>query len=91
MIKKYEALIASDVLQKAKKLIADDKDHTIEQHKALTLVPAFSRHEELRSDFYQKLVEAEGFKTERDAVNNVYTVIEGTDPNGPTLYVTAHI
>ena len=91
MTKTYEALCSSDVLKKAKELIVKDKDHTIEQHKALTLVPAFSRHEELRSDYYQQLVEAEGFKTERDSVNNVYTTIKGTDPDGPTLYLTAHI
>ncbi len=90
MKKTYEMLDKSDVLQRARKIIFADRDNTIAQHKALTLVPAFSRHEEKRADFYQQLMEAEGFESVRDSVNNVYTVIRGTG-NGPTLYFTAHL
>ncbi|MCF0150024.1 MAG: M20/M25/M40 family metallo-hydrolase, partial [Firmicutes bacterium] len=86
----YQALHNADVMKKAKEFIAQDKNNTLEQQKALTLIPAFSRHEEKKADYYQQLMEAEGFKAQRDCVNNIYTVIKGTG-NGPTLYMTAHI
>lgn len=86
----YQALQNAEVMKKAQEFIAQDKEHTLQQQKELTLIPAFSRHEEKKADYYQQLMEAEGFKTERDSVNNIYTVIKGTG-NGPTLYMTAHI
>ncbi|MBR0138868.1 MAG: M20/M25/M40 family metallo-hydrolase [Firmicutes bacterium] len=90
MKKTYEILHNSEVMKKAKESIFADRDNTIAQHKALVLVPAFSRHEEKRADFYQQLMEAEGFESIRDSVNNVYTVIKGSGC-GPTLYFTAHL
>lgn len=87
----YKTLQSAEVIKKAKEVIAADKENTIKQHKELVLIPAFSRFEEKRADRFQELVEAEGFKTVRDSVNNVWTEIEGTDPNGPTLYLTAHL
>ena len=39
------------------------------------LIPAFSRFEEKRADRFQEMLEDEGFKTTRDAVNNVYYFI----------------
>lgn len=85
-----EKILASPAFQKAAAFIAKDEQKTIEQQLELVQVPAFSNHEEQRADLFQKLLEAEGYSTQRDSVNNVYTVIPGTGM-GPVLYVSAHL
>ncbi|MBQ3577538.1 MAG: M20/M25/M40 family metallo-hydrolase [Firmicutes bacterium] len=77
--------------KKACDILKAEEDRTWKEHQELVLIPAFSRFEEKRALHYQEMLEAEGFKTCRDAVNNVYYTFKGTDPNAPTVYMTAHI
>ena len=77
--------------KKACEILKAEEDRTWKEHQELVLIPAFSRFEEKRALHYQEMLEAEGFKTCRDAVNNVYYTFKGTDPNAPTVYMTAHI
>ncbi|MBQ4371548.1 MAG: M20/M25/M40 family metallo-hydrolase [Firmicutes bacterium] len=87
----FEKILADAKVQKAKELMIKDDPKTWEQLQELVLIPAFSRFEEKRADRFQEMVEAEGFKTERDEVNNVYTTIKGSDPKAPTVFITAHL
>ncbi|MBR0138867.1 MAG: M20/M25/M40 family metallo-hydrolase [Firmicutes bacterium] len=86
----YEKLMASGLLKKARELMKADEAHTWEQHQELVLIPAFSRHEELRSKRFAEMLRAEGCEVTVDEVNNVYTTIKGAG-DGPTVYMTAHI
>ncbi len=87
----FEKLKTLPEVQKGMKFIEDDAQNTFDQILELVQIPAFSRHEEKKADRFQEMVETEGYKTVRDEVNNVYTIIEGSDPKAPTLYVSAHL
>ena len=76
--------------RKACELLKAEEQRTFEDHKELVMIPAPSYHEEEKARRFQQKLEAEGFETVRDAVNNVYTVIKGTG-DGPTVYMTAHL
>ncbi|MBR0138003.1 MAG: M20/M25/M40 family metallo-hydrolase [Erysipelotrichaceae bacterium] len=86
----FEKLKALPEFDKACKILEDEEERTWEVQKELVLIPAFSRHEENKAVRFQQMLEEEGFATHRDAVNNVYCTIEGSDPKGPTLYMTGH-
>ena len=87
----FEKLQQVPEFKKAYEILKAEEDRTWKEHQELVLIPAFSLHEEKKADRYQEMLEAEGFKTTRDAVNNVYYTFKGTDPNAPTVYMTAHI
>ena len=90
MKKTFETIRELPEFKKAAELLKKDEENTFEQLKELVLIPAFSRHEQVRAAHYRKLMEAEGFEVEEDEVHNVYTRIKGTG-GGPTLYVTGHL
>lgn len=90
MDEKIRAIFDSELFQKAAAFLQEDAQHTIEQQLQLVEIPSFSNHEELRAKAFQQLMEAEGYASHRDEVNNVYTVIKGTG-NGPTIYISAHL
>ena len=87
----FEKLQQTPEFKKACEVLKAEEDRTWKEHQELVLIPAFSRFEEKRALHYQEMLEAEGFETVRDAVNNVYYTFKGTDPDAPTLYMTAHI
>jgi acetylornithine deacetylase/succinyl-diaminopimelate desuccinylase-like protein len=90
MKKTYEILKDLPEIKKAAQILKQDEEHTFEQLKELVLIPAFSRHEEVRAKRYREMMEAEGFEVTEDEVHNVYTVIKGSG-GGPVLYVTGHL
>ena len=71
-------------------IMKSEEERTFNDHKELVMIPAPSYHEEEKAKCFQQKLEGEGFKTIRDEVNNVYTVIKGTG-DGPTVYMTAHL
>ena len=90
MKKVFETLKSLPEFQKACQILKNEENRTFREQQELTLIPAFSGHEEKKAVRFREMLEAEGFSTIRDDVNNIYTVFKGTG-KGPTLYVTAHI
>ena len=71
MDEKIRAIFDSELFQKAAAFLQEDAQHTIEQQLQLVEIPSFSNHEELRAKAFQQLMEAEGYASHRDEVNNV--------------------
>ncbi len=89
--KDIEAIIASDLYRKAAAFIEKDAAHTLDQQLELVKIPAFSRHEQAKSARFREMAEAEGYEMLTDEVHNTYTVIRGTDPDAPTVFISAHL
>ena len=87
----FEKLRQLPEYRKAFQILKAEEDRTWREHQELVLIPAFSRFEEKRADRFQEMLEDEGFRTTRDAVNNVYFTFKGSDPDAPTVYMTAHL
>ena len=86
----FERIKETPEFKKACEILKNEEERTFKVQLELTLIPAFSLHEEKKALRFREMLEAEGLKTTLDAVNNVYTVFKGTG-DGPTLYVTAHM
>ena len=85
-----KAIHESEAMKKAFAFFEQDDAHTLDQLLELVQISAFSNDEKERALHFQKMIEAEGYKTHMDDVWNVYTTIPGTG-DGPTVYISAHI
>ncbi|MEL1136107.1 M20/M25/M40 family metallo-hydrolase [Desulfitobacterium sp. THU1] len=90
MKKTMATLMASEPVKKALAFLEKDAEYTLKQQLELVQVPAFTGQEEERAKYFQKLIEAEGYKTELDEVWNIFTTIPGTG-DGPTVLISAHL
>ncbi len=83
-------LYNSDKVKKALAFIEEDEAHTIEQQVELTLIPAYSNHEEAKAARFREMIEELGYGTFQDEVCNTFTIIPGPE-DGPVVMVTAHL
>ncbi|WP_458863722.1 M20/M25/M40 family metallo-hydrolase [Acidaminobacterium chupaoyuni] len=86
-----EKLMQQNAVKEALDFLKQDTEATLKEQLEIVQIPAPSNDEGERTVDFARRLEAMGYQTVTDAVGNVYTMIEGSDPNGPTLMLAGHL
>lgn len=86
-----EKLMQDPKVAEAIAFLKEDTENTLKEQLEIVQIPAPSNDEgERTADFARRLKEI-GYDPVIDGVGNVYAVIPGSDPQGPTVLVAGHL
>lgn len=90
-MKTIEKLLEHKDVAAALDYLREDAPHVTQEQLEIVQIPAPSNDEGERTADFARRLKAMGYEPVTDQVGNVYALVEGTDPNAPTVMVAGHL